>query len=295
MLLTAIDPDLLIYDEHDWQTRQEHFFQRVNALSLHRSLNREYGQRIAMSDELVAIVYQAFPWSHTYRGVAELRDLRQFILEELGRVYTISSPAVADSVTLRPEDLTCGRSSVPGVRESWRTLLRTCIGLEDTSEVGLQVATWPLVVQEAECEELFVSIVCQSKNVDYRLPLVWDTASWHSRLGFQDFWPDLHKCVDSYAQSNFARYESRRTRVALSFDCTDKFSRSVVRLCQPPIRHLLIKALAKKVHGIHDVRLHDEALGELRRFRVTRFWRVHYRDLGERILLHEFGPHDMGL
>ena len=35
--------------------------------------------------------------------------------------------------------------------------------------------------------------------------------------------------------------------------------------------------------------------GQIRRFRVTTFWRVHYYELDDRLVLEEFGEHNMGL
>ncbi len=44
-----------------------------------------------------------------------------------------------------------------------------------------------------------------------------------------------------------------------------------------------------------DKGLGDEAFKSLRRFRVSRFWRVHYRIEKGSVILLEFGPHDMGM
>ena len=81
----------------------------------------------------------------------------------------------------------------------------------------------------------------------------------------------------------------------IPFECTDGFWKSVDDYCQPNMRHLLVKAIAKKVYGILDASLHDEPLGQIRRFRVTTFWRVHYYELDDRLVLEEFGEHNMGL
>ena len=295
VLLTAIDPDLIIYDVNDWKVRQADVFARARSLALHREINRNYGQAIAMSDELSAMVYQSFPWSHIYKNIGALRDLRQFMFEDLSRSFTVTHHIRSHNVCLRPADLTCTSAPASSVRNCWKELLSACIEQINTLGIDVQVATCESAVESAHCDELVVSIVSHSKATDHTLPLVWDRASWHRRLSFQDFWPDLPRCVELYFQSNVAIFNWKATSKPIGFECTDEFWQSVHRLCQPLMRHLLVKAVTKRVYGIRDAALHDEALGALRRFRVTRFWRVHYRDYGDRIVLDEFGPHDMCL
>ena len=71
--------------------------------------------------------------------------------------------------------------------------------------------------------------------------------------------------------------------------------KSLDELCNSSTRKAFIKALSKKVYGIHDAGLKDESFKRVRRFRVTSFWRVHYRIVGGSIVLEEFGPHNMGM
>jgi hypothetical protein len=88
------------------------------------------------------------------------------------------------------------------------------------------------------------------------------------------------------------RYPGVRER-PIPLECTDAFWKSVDRL-EERLRRALIQALTKRAYGILDASLGDEPLGEIRRFRVTDFWRVHYRDQGDRLTLEEFGPHSIG-
>ncbi len=295
MFLTAFDPDLLIYSEAHWRTRQHCFYKRAGALAEHRDANRYYGQSIAISHELAALVYQSFPWHDSYRSIPELRDLRQFVLEDLGRVCKIMHRPRASEVTFQPEGVTCVKISDDEVIELWKDLLAVCLDREVALGVDFQIATWPSAIVTSGCDHLRLSIFCQSACESHRIPLVWSGASWKRRLRFRDFWPDLHRCVELYSQASIAGLGTRGSKTPVAFDCTDDFWKSVSKFCQPTMRHRLIKAVSKKVHGIHDATLGDERIGSLRRFRVTKFWRVHYRDLGDRIVLDEFGPHDMGI
>ena len=84
MLLSAIDPALLIYQQEHWQTRQPHFFSRIKALTLHRRMIKEYNQQIGISNEIVALVLECFPWetrslsekqcSKRYTSLVEYKD-----------------------------------------------------------------------------------------------------------------------------------------------------------------------------------------------------------------------------
>ena len=141
-----------------------------------------------------------------------------------------------------------------------------------------------------------VTVHSVAGNEVHRIPLVWDEVSWDASLESQNFWPDLEKCVEIYFRSNPGMQSYRQAREhPVPFTCTDAFWKSVQDYCDPTMRRLLIKAIAKKVYGILDSKLNDEPIGDLRRFRVTLFWRVHYRQCGDNIVLEEFGPHDIGL
>jgi len=112
-------------------------------------------------------------------------------------------------------------------------------------------------------------------------------------------WPDLGKLIDQYFKTNLAmqNYPDLRNE-PIPFECSDKFWKSIAQYCNnAKMRDDLTKALAKKVYGMLDASLGDEQLTgrKTRRFRVTRFWRVHYYQQGEQITLDEFGPHNMGL
>ena len=295
MLLSALDPTLLMYQEHDWQTRQSHFFSRMRALTLHRNTIRKHNQQIAMSNDIAALVQECFPWRADYRTVGELRDLRQFILEELARARFVTKTKTANNISLQPSTLTCGHIEDVTVQETWKELLCACIEEAHNCDFDVQVATWEAPVLLEDSHSLIISI-SGNTDEDHYLPLVYDENSWANQLYSQDSWPDLQMCVSFYYKANVGMQKYPHVRATpIPFHCTDSFWNSVHKLCQPQLRRLLVKAIAKRVYGILDSRLGDEPLGNIRRFRVTDCWRVHYRQFDNRIVLDEFGPHDIGL
>ena len=296
MLLSVLDPALLLYQQQHWRTRQHHFFSRIYALVLHRDTIREHNQRIAMSNDVAALVYQCFPWKDEYRTIGELRDLRQFILEELVRAHFVTITKKADGISLQPSNLTCRHVENVAVLDTWKELLCACVEEAANSKFDVQVATWETPVLLEDSQSLVVSVRSNNVVEDHCLPLVWDEYSWANQLHYEDSWPDLQRCVEYYFKVNVGLQRYPRVRVnPIPFEWTDSFWNSVENLCQPQMRHLLVKAIAKRVYGMLDSSLRDEPLGPIRRFRVTSFWRVHYRQLSNRILLEEFGEHDMGL
>ena len=295
MLLSALDPALLMYQRQHWQARQPHFFSRIEALALHRKNIKRYGQQFAISHDIAALVQQWFPWNEG-KGIGELRDLRQFMLEELVKAWYITKTRAADAISLQPTNLTCAQIEDSQVLDAWKELLCACVEEEASSEFDVQVATWETPVRSANAQSVTITINDNAEGEDHYLPLVWNESSWANRMGSQDFWPDLQRCVEVYFQADFGMRSYPQAREhPIPFESSETFWKSVDDLCHPRMRHLLVKAIAKKVYGILDSKLHDEPLGQVRRFRVTDFWRVHYRELDDRIVLEEFGEHDMGL
>ena len=296
MLLSALDPALLMYQQEHWQTRQHHFFDRIRALALHRKIMRRYNQQVVVSNEIVAMVYEFFPWKKEYKEISGLHDLRQFLLEGLARACFITKTRGADDVSLQPSNVTCTHIDSVAVFDKWKELLCACVEQESLSDFDVQVATWANPSRLGDSQSLTVTASDHTGHDDYYLPLVWDEFSWANRLGSQDSWPDLQKCVELYFKANAGMQSYPHVReYPIPFEWTQAFWKSVDDLCHPGMRRLLVKAITKKVYGILDLKLRDEALGQVRRFRVTNFWRVHYSEHSDRIVLEEFGEHDMGL
>lgn len=299
MLLSAFDPALMIYQYADWRASEEHCLRRFSALALHRKMTREYGQKVAMSHGLASLILQYFPWSNGYRGISELRDLRHFILEELQKAHYLD-PIAPSEADLQPSGIVCQCVDAPEVANSWRELLCACVDEALSGQFDPQIATW-------ETDRLRESGGLLTLRITYadtggtsqalRLPLVWDHQSWAAQLAAQDWLPDLHRSVELCFQANpdMRCYQGVREE-PLRFECAPAFSRSVDRYCQEDdaLRHSLITALTKKVYGIRDAGLGDEEFGNVRRFRVTRDFRVHYVKEDEVLVLLEFGHHSIG-
>ena len=297
MLLSALDPALLIYEYDDWQAREPHCFSRFEALSLHRRVIREYDQKMAMSYAFAALIQQVFPWN-SYRGIGELRDLARFFFEDLQKAEYIDTE-VAGEASLQPTGLVCEYVESPEVIDAWRKLLCGCVDETVLTEFDPQIATWETPSLRQHSNLMILTAHGSEAEADSRvchLPLVWDDDSWATQLVAQEWWPDLQRCVELHFRTNLAiRVYPGVREQPVPFECTDAFRRSLDRYCQDEhLQRCLVKALAKRVYGILDASLGDEPFGEARRFRVTDFWRVHYREEHDRLVLEEFGPHSMG-
>jgi len=293
MLLSALDPALLFYKPEDWQARKTHCFDRFRALVLHFRATREYGQEIAMSGNLEGLIYQLFPWNADFKGISELRDLRNFVLNDMQRVKRIDIN-IAGDVDLSPAGIVCKYIEDPGVIAAWEELLNGCID-EISAGFDPQIATWdtPAVWQ---CDSMSFTIRdSEEKDVQYDLPLVWDGDSWAIQLAKQDWWPDLQRCVELEFKTNFGiRNHPDARKQPIPFKCSERFQGSLQRFCQDDgLRRSLIESLTKRVYGVSEGLGDEQIEHSKRRFRVTYFWRIHYRIEDDHIVLLEFGPHDM--
>lgn len=295
MLLSALDPALFIYEYEDWQTREAHCFNRFAALTLHRGVIKEYGQKMAMSDTFAALIQQFFPWN-SYRNIGELRDLARFFYEDLQRAEYIGTE-VAGEASLQPTGIVCQHVQVPEVVDAWKGLLRGCVDEAVLTEFDPQIATWETASLREYSDPMTLTFHDSEAGTQaYHLPLVWDDDSWAVQLVTQEWWPDLQRCVALHYRTNpgMRDYPGARAQPR-PFECTDAFWKSVNRYCKDEqLRRSLIAALTKRAYGILDASLGDESFRDVRRFRVTDFWRVHYREEGDRLVLEEFGPHSIG-
>lgn len=298
MLLSLIDPDLMIYEQEHWLDGHHHFFERIEALLLHRTFIRSNSLQIAISVDLAAAVYQAFPWNSAHRHVYELRDLRQFVLEDLHRASYLAE-GEAEQATIEPDSVTCQHVRNDTASSSWKGLLAGCVEKEATSEFDFHIATHADSNVEP-IKSLNVTIYNGGEGLSHQFPLIFNKDDWTVILASVDPWPDLEKCVEQYFLTNPGMQMLQGIKNPPDqFECTDSFLHSVNSLCTTTnTRQALIKAVAKRVYGVLDSGLHDEYLrgsGETRRFRVTEFWRIHYRRVGGIIVLEEFGEHNIGI
>ena len=296
MLVSAIDPTLLIYSRDSWYYSQDNFFDRIKALALHRNNIRKYDQRVMISYDMAGLVQQGFPWKDDYKAIGAMRDLRQFILEEFIRARFVSKTREASEISLKPKSLTCWYILDTAILDAWKEMLCASVEEDSDSDIEPQIATWEMPIKFEKAQSVTVTTMAKGGSRDFFVPLVWDDSSWAFRLNAQESWPDLHRCVELYAKANVGiQIYLTSKEQPIPFEYTPKFWKSVEDICQPDMRHLLVKSIAKKVYGILDSGLRDENVGQFRRFRVSDFWRVHYQDFGNKIVLEEFGQHDMGI
>jgi hypothetical protein len=299
MFLATLDPALLIYSYDHWQARAWHCFERCKALALHCRVVRKYEQRIAMSSEFAALVQESFPWNESFRGFSQLRDLRQFIFQDLQRAYYVDAQANGET-GLEPDDVVCQEVEDSTVIDAWERLLRGCVDEAVLEEFEPVVATWETESLQCNTEIVLTIITNLERGSDvevYHFPLIWNDDTWATHLATQDWWPDLHRCVELCFKTNPGMRDYPEARDdPIPFDWTQEFYRSLARFCvDRNLRRRLIEALTKRVYEILDASLGDEPLGDMRRLRVTDFWRVHYYEEGDQLILEEFCRHDTGI
>ena len=296
MLCTAIDPDLLVFRREHWESLSDHLIERFRILTLHRGVITERGHKLLMSHHLWGLLYQHFPWDVDGKRIGSLRDFRQFVIEDLSKSCFIEHDIADDDVELRPDGVTCTMVNDEEIEAAWTKLLGASASDETLSEREVLVATWDSCGRLRESPTLTVVLSDGEATNEIFFSLVWDEASWSEQIVTLDHWPDISMCVEQYFEehmNNAGVWNAAQTR--LSVECTEGFWNSVQRRCSPEMRDRLIKAVAKKVYGVYGESLGDEKLPNFRRFRVDRFWRVHYQQFDNQIVLEEFGQHDMGL
>lgn len=302
MLLSAVDPALLFYRLEECHAQEQHCLGRYEALMLHLDVSQRYGQGIALSCELEALMSQSFPWDGRWRDVEQLRDFAQVLLERLPRLRRYvdddSAGIAAREAILEPAEVVCRGVGVPEVVDAWMRLLCLCVSERVLADCAPQIATWD-DGSLPRCPERILLTLCapqaQGDAHTFCFPAVWDRDSWARQLCTQAWWPNLHRCVELHFATNRALRDFPGVREQpISFEVTRTFERSLERYCQlDRLRRALVEALTKRVYGVLDRALGDEPFGGVRRFRVTRSWRVHYREEGPTLVLEEFGPHDM--
>ncbi len=300
MLLSALDPALFVFVPDDWASRTPHCFVRCSALLMHRAMTREYGQRMATSEQLVSLAFQLWPWTPRANQIPELRDIRRFILEDLQKAKWVR-PQMGGELSIEPINVGCEHiGDSPEVARAWRELLQGCLADHITARFDLQIATWKSPGLRGIPSAIRIVIRASTKMAEdggHRIPLVWDEDTWYSQLATQDWWPDLERCtrICFLTTPSMQRHPSAASP-PMPLQCTERFWQSLQRPCRDrTLRRALVKALTKRRYGILDASLGDEAIGSLRRFRVTKYWRVHYEiDIDhERLVLQQFGGHDM--
>ncbi len=290
MLISVFDPALLFYRLSDWQHEEEHCFHRFEALAVHSQIMQEYGQRMAMSDDLESLIYSSFPWDAASQGIGKLRDLRNFMLQDMQTAKCIVDTMVFAAVELEPVAVLCEHVEESEVIDAWKELLCSCVATADSRESV--IATWgtPAV---CECKSVNLTIHGPDSGPDnqYDIPLVWDDDSWATQLVEQDWWPDLQKCVELKFKTRYITHPMAKGR-PVPFECSNKFLRSLNQIHDDKqLQSSLIEAITKAVYGIHDKGLGYKEIGEIIRFRRTKSQRVHGRMENGKLILEKFEGH----
>ncbi|MCZ7546008.1 MAG: hypothetical protein M5R40_21900 [Anaerolineae bacterium] len=295
MLLPILDPALLIYRFEHWQSRQEHCFRRFKSATCPPP--SDSGKRLEYSNDqhICGIDAGILSWNEDLRSVRELRDLRTIIYELLQKAYYVEEANA--EVELYPAGVVCKYIETDEIIIAWHGILCGCVAEPVSLENDPLVGTWEFVSSIKDSSTLKLSIR-DAEAAAFRLPIVWDEASWVAQLATQEYWPDLQRCVESYfiANPNMKMHPGARTE-PIPFDASRVFLDAVHHYCDNDrhLRDCLIKAIAKRVYGLLDAGLRDEPFRGMRRFRVTGGWRVNYREEKGRLILEEFGSHDIGM
>ena len=292
MPLAALDPVMLVYQ--DWPHERDACRRRISSLVLHRQLAREYSVSIAMSSRLCATVIAYFPWEAARSGVDELRDLREMLFQDLARVPMLDEGEECESEVLG-KDLTSEVTNDPLLLDSWHKLLASCILVTRENQDTAWVAICDERGDGQRAAQLTILSASDLSPQTYALPLVWDEETWAEQVSSLNLWPDLDLMVRLHlAKSTHIR--SLAAHPLLSISPAPQFRKDLERECeQPHLREALVRSLTKLACGIRDKGLGDEEFKSVRRFRVTREYRVHYRREGDTLVLLEFGTHDIGI
>ena len=186
---------------------------------------------------------------------------------------------VSGWASLEPDDLTCQfariRCWMPG---------RSAASEKKPTEFDTQVATWE-APSSGDHRALAVVFNNAGGSETHHLPLVWDENSWNGQLAVRDSWPDLQRCVELYFLANPGLRDYPVS------EWTDGFWKSVGDFCEPKMRGLLVKAIAKRVYSGRTPR---RTLGGNSTVQSHPFLAGPLSSLTQHCL-EEFGEHDIGL
>lgn len=299
MILTVIDPALLIYDCGDLNTGRSCCIERLEALTNHREVIKKYNLRIAMSNSFTDLILSLFSWKQSGNNI--LRDLREFILIDLQKADYVDTDESIE-VEISPKGVLCQYVECQDLVRAWGQILVGCVSGGNVAQCTSNITTWncPAIVPLIELI-IVAPIAYQTDKArhKYFIPLVWDYDSWANQLITQDWWPDLHLMVELTFITNTAIRNHVQARVSpMNFDCSDGFWQAANNFCcDDYTRRSFVKALTKLIYGVHDKGLGLEPVQSrpgVYRFRVTRSVRVHYHMEGEKLMIDEIGPHRIG-
>jgi len=303
MYLSVIDPDLLVYDPQDFEfeaskTGITSAVTRMDALSLHRKMIREYDFRIAITQAFFGAIMEKFPWN--VKDDYNFRDFKNFILQDLSRRTYYVDPVEFKELVITPSGVVCNCVECASTINTWEQLLIGCAENVKSNSFKSNVATWDN--PNAGCsQEDSITIEYsddQKAHIVYIFPTVNNENNWYRYLAGLDWWPDLRICVRLFWKTEL--YYNVHQNVydkPISFECSTRFLSRLEQLCTDnAIRERLIHQLTKLLYGIRDEGLgHEPIKGRTGhyRFRISGSMRVHYFKSRGCIILDNIGPHDL--
>ena len=277
-------PALLTCTPEDLAGPTHDFLKRIAALVLHREMVRGYRATLVTSAQLVERILVLFPWAQA--GLEGVRDLRQVVMDDLQRAEYIALAADGDYSLQPPTSL--GPDVDAEVAALWaRTAWSGASGLDEMLHVlsWMNPYTSPAITIDQADENLG----------SHALRVLASRADWAEAIDPCAAWPNLRLAVDTYylRADGLGAYPLPGSHWPMPYEWTDEFIDSVDSLAVPAgLLREVVKSITKRVYGSMDRGLGDEVIAGIGRFRVTRFWRIHYSP-GPTIVLRRFGPHDM--
>jgi len=294
MLINIFDPSLIVYRYEDWKNDTNYCFERIKSLILHRDILNRYKQEIAMSDELLGLIMQNFPWSHA--NIPEFRDVMLFMnmdMQKMRHGIDICLGQDKLKIDVNPDDVVCQYIGEDIVKE-WRNLLYSCIKKGD-SLFKNQIVTWDSYEARRHAREIEI-IIKEGKDLEkHDVPAIWNEDIWYKQLVTENWWPDLSKCIEICHKTHpgMKGYSGIREE-PFNLECEESFW-DMAGCCyeDDDIRREMIEALTKLVYGIRDEGLGFKPIGKHRyRFCVTIHYRVHCRFEEQSYVLEKFAPRE---
>jgi hypothetical protein len=277
---TVVNVALLVYSEDEWERQTRSALERLAALVMHREMARRHGARVLFSANLLDLLLASFPWRVGFPG---LRDVHQMLLEVAQRAEWVE-PADRIDETEPPAGL--GLDHVPaGVICEMVSIL-----VHESREADL-----PFVLSWEHPDSRPTADVRDLDGNLRAFPVVLTRIGWAGVCAPEATWPDLELAVEDY----YLRHDGLASRSCpsgypLPFRATTGFQESVDAVaCPTGLLAEMVKAVSKRVYGVLDRALGDEMIEGTSRFRVTRFYRIHYHFDGRLLVLDRFGPHRM--
>ena len=202
IVLSLLDADLLVYDGSDFYSAKTDV--RKQALLDHLNRIADYRQKIPMSDELEALLWQNGFWNPSRSH--ELRKVLQANLQRCREV--VITRVTGESTSFVPQDAVCQTIKDSNVISEWKSLLGSCAFEASTKNLKSVVATWQ--TSGINPKALYLTVVNDENPQNYDIPLIRDNQARANQFDPLEFWPDYAKCAELYYLANLGTNDSRK-------------------------------------------------------------------------------------